>query len=287
MHPTRQPAGKGGQEPLPRPPARRHDGAGAAEGFAHSRERCPGRRSSVDPTPSGRCTSTTSRRRLRSRGARTSGTRRTRRARRARRPRRRGSAGERGRHRHPAKGGPPMASRPWRRAGARSSPPRSTTAGPPAGRRCCRHSAGSARPPRAGTTRCTVHHGARSYDAHATCDSCSVTADGVLRPLPLGPSSPARARAASRSAMTWASPSVVVLVPRLRLVVEVSVAQLTDEGGSASAARPISTTIPSASRPLGGRSRRRRTLRRAAPAPARTARRAGCGRSSCGRGRSR
>ncbi len=115
---------------------------------------------------------------------------------RARRPRR-----------HP--GPPPSSARPSRAPPARRAR---------AGRRRCRRSParGSSMP--SGTTKRTTRPAGAvvtartSYDAHAMCDSCSVTAIAVS--CAASPSPPSRAAATSRSAITLHSRSVVVLTPR-------------------------------------------------------------------------
>ena len=98
-----------------------------------------------------------------------------------------------------------------------------------------------------------------------------------------------RSASASRSATTRASTSVVVLMPaKLRLVVEVAVAEPGQHGAQrVGGAADVDHDAVGVEAPRGGRWRRRRTSRRAGAARARTPRRGSCGRSSCGRGRSR
>ena len=80
------------------------------------------------------------------------------------------------------------------------------------GRRCCRRSVSPGRRGSAGTDEVHGTHSARSYEAQATCDSCSVTAIPA-RSLAASPKAPACTRSARRSATTRASTSVVVVTP--------------------------------------------------------------------------
>ena len=132
-------------------------------------------------------------------------------------------------------------------------------------------------------------HGARSKDAHATCGLVERDADGGEAARRPGRARRRARASASRSATTCASRSVVVFTPgEGGVVVEVAVAELADDGGEGvGGPADVDDEAVGIERRCPEAWRRRRRSRRAAAAPGRTPPRAGCGRPSCGRGRSR
>ena len=256
--------------------------AAAADSAAHSRSRAP---SAVAASPSGMCTQHDQPQPARLRHQHLG--------------RRRGdqavdqhdsAVGDRAELAAPAPRAPPRpgaATRRAPRARAPTSRPRPARRRP-AGRRRCRRSAAPGR--RCRPARRRARRSQRPLVAGPR-DVRLVQRDRDRRPGPRRPRRGRRraTRSASRSATTRASTSVVVFVPGERgLVVEVAVGQLA-ERPRAAPRRPARCRRRCRRRrgPRAGTSRRRRRSRRAGAAPGRTPRRAGCGRPSCGRGRSR